>query len=62
MAGLRLHCPECQQPSLDCHIEGQGAQLTVSLLSQECECDPYGAWEDVWEEARERVYEHGELD
>ena len=54
---VTLHCPECQQESLQCHVAGIQRCLTVHLLSQACDCDPYHAWEDVWEEARELVFE-----
>jgi hypothetical protein len=57
---VRLHCPECQQLSLECSASGAGRCLTVTLRAQACLCDPFGAWEDVWEEAREVLYEYGE--
>jgi hypothetical protein len=60
---LRLQCPECgDREALECQVSGRGRDLDVTLLSQTCECDPFGAWEDVWEEARERVFEQREID
>ena len=62
MSLITLHCPECHQQSLHCSVAGPRGALTVTLVTQICECDPYGAWEDVWEEARELVFEAGEID
>ena len=61
--GMRLQCPECRDmTALECQITCVGEGIWVSLLSQTCECDPYHAWEDVWEEARDRVREGDCLD
>ena len=63
MHELRLRCPECGcAKALACQASGTRDQFTLTLLSQTCECDPFGAWEDVWEEARERIFEQGEFD
>ena len=59
---LTLHCPECHDLTLECRVEGTGMTLLVFLESQSCLCDPFHAWEDVWEEAREIVYEREEID
>ena len=59
---LTLHCPVCHAPSLACAVEGQAWCLAVRLVEQTCTCDPFEAWEDVWEEAREIVVEQGLVD
>jgi hypothetical protein len=60
---LRLRCPECHcATALTCQASGTRNQFTVTLISQTCECDPFGAWEDVWEQARELVFEERALD
>lgn len=59
---ITLHCPECREASLDCRVEVSQHALEVFLVSQSCECDPFGAWEDVWEQAREIVLEEGAYD
>lgn len=60
---LWLQCPECHaQDMLGCAVAGTWNDFKVTLVEQVCECDPYGAWEDVWEAARDRVIEEGCLD
>jgi hypothetical protein len=59
---LPLHCPECGALSLHARVVGQAWCLAVELVSQSCECDPFHAWEDVWEEAREMVLEQERVD
>jgi uncharacterized protein YbaR (Trm112 family) len=55
MALRTLSCPECRQPSLICHVVREGDSVDVTLVEQTCTCDPFDAWDDVWEEAREMV-------
>jgi len=60
---LWLACPECHQPGmLGCAVAGTRESLEVTLVEQVCVCDPYDAWDDVWEAARECVIEDGCLD
>jgi hypothetical protein len=60
---LLLPCPACHDPvALQCCVEGSPGYFAVSLVAQACDCDPYDAWDDVWEAAREVVYEEGLVD
>jgi hypothetical protein len=60
---LTFQCPECGDPdALECRIKGTPTEFSVSLVAQTCLCDPFHAWEDVWEQARERVFEQGAID
>jgi hypothetical protein len=59
---VRLQCPECARDTLECQVSGRGRDLTVTLLAQSCVCDPFHDWEEVWEQARERVYEEQSYD
>lgn len=63
MHALRLTCPECHMPSmLECQAGGSYHQFTLTLITQVCTCDPFHAWEDVWEQAREVIFEEGGID
>ena len=58
---LLLSCPACGAPkALACVAYVTAALLTVSLEAQSCACDPFHQWDEVWEQARERVVEEGE--
>ncbi len=48
-----LCCPVCHARTLTCCVFGyRDAQpLTVELVAQDCGCDPWDAWEEVWEQA-----------
>lgn len=59
---LTLTCPACGDASLSCRVTGTRRFTDITLLAQTCDCDPYGGWEDVWEEAREIIYEGGTID
>lgn len=60
---VALTCPECREPQmLECRVAGSRDHCTVTLISQGCACDPFHAWEDVWEQAREVVFEQGLYD
>lgn len=60
---LWLPCPECYESQmLGCEVAGTREQFEVTLVEQVCLCDPYGAWEDVCEAARDRVCEEYDVD
>jgi hypothetical protein len=63
MSALSLRCPECQAPqALACQAGGTYDHFTLTLISQTCECDPFGAWEELWEQARDIIFEDGSVD
>lgn len=50
---LALTCQVCAQPeALTCKVTRVGEGLWVSLVSQQCPCYAYDAWNSVWAEAR----------
>lgn len=56
---MDLQCPECgRHGALGCWVTiSQDGAVEVELLTQRCLCDPSGAWEDVWEQARDLIRE-----
>lgn len=50
---LATKLPASRRMMLACHAQQRPRAQAA------CACDPFHAWEDVWEEAREVMYEGG---